>query len=94
MKRSSGAHIVSVIALVLLFVAGAMAETASPPPQSQQTQASKEDPSSALPADSVTHHTIGVGAQQQSYTATAGTLPLPGPKGETAAKIFLCRLYA
>ncbi len=88
MKRSKEAHIASVIAFVLLFISGAAADKPSPPPQSQQTQASTRDPSGALPGDSVTHHTMGVGAQPQSYTATAGALPLPGPAGETAAKVF------
>jgi carboxypeptidase C (cathepsin A) len=45
-------------------------------------------PAVELPADSVTQHTIILGGQPVSYKATAGTLPLTGPKGETAARIF------
>ena len=41
-----------------------------------------------LPEDSVTQHAITLGGQQLSYKATAGTLPIYGPKGELAAKVF------
>ena len=44
-------------------------------------------PAAELPPDSVTQHTIRLGAQSLSYKAVAGTLPVTGPKGE-AAKIF------
>ncbi len=45
-------------------------------------------PASQLPQDSVTEHTILLDGKQLSYKAVAGTLPLSGPKGEVAAKIF------
>jgi carboxypeptidase C (cathepsin A) len=45
-------------------------------------------PAAEAVADSVTQHTIILGGQPLSYKATAGTLPLTGPKGEIAAKIF------
>jgi carboxypeptidase C (cathepsin A) len=46
------------------------------------------DASASLPADGVTQHTISLGGQQLAYRATAGALPLFGPKGEVAAKVF------
>lgn len=41
-----------------------------------------------LRADSVTQHTITLDGKPFTYKATAGTLPLFGPKGEVAAKMF------
>ena len=41
-----------------------------------------------LPEDSVTQHTVTLEGKQLSYKATAGTLPMYGPKGELAAKVF------
>jgi carboxypeptidase C (cathepsin A) len=87
MKRTFPALLASLFAGVLFF-ANALAEEANPPPQAHQPQSPAQDASRLLPADSVTHHTIGTGTQQLKYTATAGTLPLLGPKNETAAKIF------
>ncbi|MBT3070213.1 peptidase S10 [Rhodomicrobium sp. Az07] len=41
-----------------------------------------------LPTDSVTRHTVTLDGKPFAYKATAGTLPLFGPKGEVAAKMF------
>lgn len=41
-----------------------------------------------LPDDSTSQHTIGQGAGQLAYSATAGTLPLTNDKGEITAKLF------
>ncbi|WKW50767.1 S10 family peptidase [Rhodomicrobium lacus] len=41
-----------------------------------------------LPADSVTQHTITLDGKPFAYKATAGTLPLLGPQGDVAAKMF------
>jgi carboxypeptidase C (cathepsin A) len=68
------------------------AHPATPGQESQaqpaEKPAQKEGPSSALPADSVTTHTIEIDGEQVSYKATAGSLPLTGPKGDVAAKVF------
>jgi len=64
-----------------------LADPAEPPAQ-REAAPSKEDASRVLPADSVTHHSIETGGKKLDYTATAGTLPLYGPKGEAAAKVF------
>jgi carboxypeptidase C (cathepsin A) len=47
-----------------------------------------EDPTRLLPADSTTNHVIALGEKKLAYSATAGTLPIFGAKGEVAAKIF------
>jgi carboxypeptidase C (cathepsin A) len=73
--------------LFLLVFAFAQAEEAKPG-AGQPAVTATAGLAAELPADSVTQHTITLGGQQLSYKATAGTLPLAGPKGETAAKIF------
>ena len=40
------------------------------------------------PADAQSRHSIGQGNSRLAYTATAGTLPLSGTKGDVAANIF------
>ncbi len=64
------------------------AEEAPPSPQAAQAKPAGVEPSSQLPPDSVTQHTITLGGRQLAYKATAGTLPLFGAKGEVSAKIF------
>lgn len=60
--------------------------------KSEQRPGARERPAapeqSAPPADSVTRHGIDVDGRRLAYKATAGTLPLLGPKGETAAHVF------
>jgi carboxypeptidase C (cathepsin A) len=41
-----------------------------------------------FPPDAVSQHTLVLGDKRLAYTATAGTLPLTGPKGEITARIF------
>ena len=41
-----------------------------------------------LPPTSVTHHAIKVAGVPLDYTAEAGTIPLPGADGKSAANIF------
>jgi carboxypeptidase C (cathepsin A) len=43
---------------------------------------------SLLPPAAVTHHTITIAGAPLNYTAEAGTLPLPGSDGKTAANVF------
>ena len=71
-----------------VFLTPALAQAPKPAPQPPQTAAAKEEPSAALPADSASRHTALIAGERLSYTATAGTLPLFGPKNETAAKVF------
>jgi carboxypeptidase C (cathepsin A) len=74
-------------ALLFSFVF-AFARAEETRPDARHPAAAGAGPASELPADAVTQHTIALGGQQLSYTATAGTLPLTGPKGEVAARIF------
>lgn len=50
--------------------------------------AEKDTPSAGLPADSVSRHTAEIAGESIAYTATAGSLPLHGAKGEITAKLF------
>lgn len=47
-----------------------------------------KDEASLIPADSVTRHAIEADGRRLAYTATAGTLPLFGQRGEIAARAF------
>ena len=77
------------IFFVAVSLVPALAEEAPPNPHAAQAKPpAGGNPASHLPADSVTQHTITLGGQQLTYKATAGTLPLFGPKGEIAAKVF------
>ncbi len=87
MRRLKLSRLLCLFLLALSFAA-ARAEEAKPGPQAAHTKGDGGDPASHLPGDSVTQHTITLSAQQFTYKATAGTLPLFGPKGEVAAKIF------
>jgi carboxypeptidase C (cathepsin A) len=74
-------------ALVALILGQAHAEEAKPNAPAAQAKTA-EDSIPRLAADSVTQYTIAAGGQQLTYKATAGTLPLFGPKGEVAANVF------
>jgi carboxypeptidase C (cathepsin A) len=63
--------------------AGAHAPAA---PQAPAPAAEKVDTSRLFPPDAVSHHVLPQG--EKRYTATAGTLPLLGSKGEVSARIF------
>jgi carboxypeptidase C (cathepsin A) len=75
-------------AAFLFCLVFAFAQAEETKPDARHPAAAGAGPAAELPADSVTQHTVALGGQQLSYTATAGTLPLTGPKGEAAAKIF------
>ena len=60
----------------------------SAPAASQAPAAEKADPSRLFPPDAVSRHTLALGDKRLAYTATAGTLPLLGAKGEVSARIF------
>ena len=78
--------------LCIVFVAlaslAAHAEENTPNPHAASTKSAGGNPASHLPADSVTQHTVNLGGRTLSYKTTAGTLPVIGPKGTIAAKIF------
>jgi carboxypeptidase C (cathepsin A) len=57
-------------------------------PSAPPASAEKRDLSALFPPPVVSRQSIGQGAAKLSYTATAATLPLPGPKGSAAANIF------
>ena len=61
---------------------------AAAPAASQAPAAEKADPSRLFPPDAVSRHTLAQGDKRLAYTATAGTLPLLGAKGEVSARIF------
>ncbi len=65
-----------------------LAEAPAAPPAKAAAAAEKHEPTRLLPADSVSRHTLGQGAAELKYTATAGTLPLTGAKAEVTANIF------
>jgi carboxypeptidase C (cathepsin A) len=83
-------------ALLLALLAAAAAATAfaqTPagphgPAAPQAPAAEKADASRLFPPDAVSSHVLAVGDKRLAYTATAGSLPLLGSKGETSAHIF------
>jgi carboxypeptidase C (cathepsin A) len=83
-----GLNLVRLPAALLFSLVFAFAQAEEAKHDSGHPATPAAGPASELPADSVTQHTITLGGQQFSYKATAGTLPLTGPKGEAAAKIF------
>lgn len=76
-----------IILFFLLALHPACAEEAKPEAH-HAAAAATAGPASRLPPDSVTGHTITLDGKQLAYKATAGSLPINGPKGEVAAKIF------
>ncbi len=56
--------------------------------QAHHAAAPAAGPAAQLPEDSVTQHAIALEGRQLAYKATAGTLPVNGPKDEVAAKVF------
>ena len=57
-------------------------------PQASVPAVEKADPARLFPPDAVSRHTLARGEKPLAYTATAGTLPLLGPKGEVSAHVF------
>ena len=78
--------------ILLLLLALPQARAQEPNPEGRHDPESHRGPGPGLavqlPEDSVTQHTVTLGGQQLSYKATAGALPMYGPKGELAAKVF------
>jgi carboxypeptidase C (cathepsin A) len=87
LKRGVGSAFARWSVLVLTLVASAapaLAQTPAAPPPA----ADKREPPHVLPPDSVVTRSSKRGDGQLSYTATAGSLPLLGNKGEATANIF------
>src|SRR6516165_5442327 len=60
-----------------------------PPAAAPATAASeRREPPLQLPPDAVSTHSSRAGVRSLTYTATAGSLPLLGSKGETTAHVF------
>ena len=78
--------------ILLLLFALPQARAQEPNPQGHHEPEAHRGPgpglAAQLPEDSVTQHTVTLEGKQLSYKATAGTLPMYGPKGELAAKVF------
>ena len=73
--------------------AAAVAQPAANPhapagPAAPAPAADKADAAHLFPPDAVSQHVLAVGDKRLAYTATAGTLPLVGPKGAVSAHIF------
>ncbi|WP_086643516.1 S10 family peptidase [Acetobacter sp. DsW_063] len=71
----------------------AIDKTTTTKPATPDAEAKKAAPTftgqaALLPADSVTHQTLTVGAGKLSYTTHAGTLTLRDDKGDPAARVF------
>ena len=77
----------TLLTLMLLWTP-VSAETPQPAAAPAAQKEAPKEPSAALPADSVTHHSAIIAAEHVTYTATAGSLPIYGGKGETTAKLF------
>ncbi len=84
--RSLGSTTWTLILLCLLAPGPVHAEEQKP--EAHQEAAAAAGPAGELPQDSVTQHTIALEGKKLAYKAAAGTLPLYGPKGEVAAKVF------
>src|SRR5262245_26553251 len=86
----------SAVSWAMLALALFLAPAAAQSPQPKEAQAgaagreavARDAASAGLPADSASRRTALIGAERLSYTATAGSLPLYGGKGETTAKVF------
>src|SRR5262245_51620441 len=62
---------------------------APPAPQTKTAPAAeKQEGFRAPPAEAVSRHTVVHGESRLAYTASAGTLPLTGSKGEVVAHVF------
>jgi carboxypeptidase C (cathepsin A) len=70
--------------LALLFTPA----TAQEPPAQPSEQTAQGGIFDLVPRDAVTEHSLKLGAETLSYSATAGTLDLFGQSGERSAKIF------
>ena len=80
-----GAATLLLLLAILAMPAGAGSLLAQAPAALQAKDQSAEK---QQPAEAVSRHTVGQGESRLAYTASAGTLPLSGPKGEVTAHIF------
>ena len=82
--------LVLLLALLALPVGAStiLAQAPAAPQAKAAPPAEKQDAPRALPAEAVSRHTVGQGESRLAYTASAGTLPLSGAKGEVTAHIF------
>lgn len=78
------------VALLLAVPAGAGTMLAQAPSAQGKAApaAEKRDVSGLFPPPAVSRQSVGQGTAKLTYTATAATLPLSGPKGVVAANIF------
>src|SRR5437899_713687 len=65
-----------------------LAQAPAAPQAKTAPSAEKQDGFRSQPAESRSQHTVGQGESRLAYTASAGTLPLTGAKGEVTAHIF------
>ncbi|HEY7086168.1 MAG TPA: peptidase S10 [Hyphomicrobiaceae bacterium] len=94
-RRRNTCGLAPLLALAMGAVAAstAVAQTPTSPRSGAPTQGSpsageKTDLLRLFPPDAVSRHTLVRDDRRIPYTATAGTLPLLGAKGETSARIF------
>jgi carboxypeptidase C (cathepsin A) len=95
-NRLEAAALVSIASLLALApgmpaAAGAiLAQAAAPEAHAKAAPptADKRDTARLFPPPAVSRHSVGEGDRRLAYSATAGTLPLTGPKGEVTANIF------
>lgn len=78
----------ALVAVALLLPPAQTLAQAQATAPTQAAQAPKEAAKATLPGDSISRHIAVIAGERVSYTAMAGSLPLLGPKGETAAKVF------
>jgi carboxypeptidase C (cathepsin A) len=93
MKNSLKPGAMSLVLLLALLAvtAGAgtiLAQAPSAPQAKAAPPAEKQDAVRSQPAEAQSRHTVGQGESRLAYTASAGTLPLTGAKGEVTAHIF------
>lgn len=92
-RRGLGASAALLTAmLVTLLAAAEPAVTQEAKPSASEVPAQvtpvAETKSRLLPGDAVSQHSIALADRRLDYTATAGSIPLTGAKGETAARVF------
>jgi carboxypeptidase C (cathepsin A) len=89
--RNAGLRSLVLLLTLLTAPAGAdtiLAQAPAAPPAKAAPSAEKQDAFRSLLAEARSQHSVGQGESRLAYTATAGTLPLTGAKGEVTAHIF------
>jgi carboxypeptidase C (cathepsin A) len=74
--------------LLCLLAPGPVHAEEDKPEAHHAAAAAVAGPAGQLPQDSATQHRIALEGRQLTYKAMAGTLPVYGPTGEAAAKVF------